>query len=118
MIRCLRAGTRTFSSLNALSPLDGRYQSKTEPLAAHFSEAALMRYRILVESQWLLHMLQNGIVKAENNVSVQQTEAELKAILSAFTSAEAEKVKSIEAVTNHDLKSVEYYLKGKVSQYK
>ena len=109
---------RAFSSLNALSPLDGRYQGKTAPLAAHFSEAALMRYRILVESQWLLHMLQSGIVKPKNNVSVDQTEAELKAILSAFTSAEAEQVKSIEAVTNHDLKSVEYYLKGKVSQYK
>lgn len=117
MIRLL-ATTSAFSSLNALSPLDGRYHSKTEPLAAHFSEAALMKYRILVESQWLLHMLQNGIVKAENNVSVQQTEAELKAILSDFTSVEAEKVKGIEAVTNHDLKSVEYYLKGKVSQYK
>lgn len=87
MIRCLLAGRTAFSSLNALSPLDGRYRSKTEHLAAHFSEAALMRYRILVESQWLLHMLQNGIVRAENNVSVQQTEAELNAVLSAFTSA-------------------------------
>lgn len=58
-------------SLTALSPLDGRYYSKTASLAPYFSESALMKYRILVESQWLLHMLQHGIIKPETNASLE-----------------------------------------------
>ena len=54
---CRKLLSRFSSSLTALSPLDGRYQSKTQTLAPYFSESALMKYRIIVESQWLLHML-------------------------------------------------------------
>jgi adenylosuccinate lyase len=60
-----------FSSLTALSPLDGRYQSKTASLAPYFSESALMKYRIIVESQWLLHMLERGIIKAQDRASLE-----------------------------------------------
>jgi adenylosuccinate lyase len=70
MIRSSLQLRRYFSSLNALSPLDGRYQSKTSSLSPYFSESALMKYRILVESQWLLHMLQHGIVKEESKASL------------------------------------------------
>ena len=51
-----------FSSLTAVSPIDGRYADKTAPLRGYFSEWALMKYRIVVESQWLLHMLHNKII--------------------------------------------------------
>lgn len=51
-----------FSSLNALSPLDGRYQRHTASLQPYFSESALMKYRVFVETQWLLHMLENGAI--------------------------------------------------------
>ena len=57
MMSCRKLLSRFSSSLTALSPLDGRYQSKTQTLAPYFSESALMKYRIIVESQWLLHML-------------------------------------------------------------
>lgn len=63
MIRSFRAIYGFSSSLTAVSPLDGRYIDKAAPLSPYFSEAALMKYRIIVESQWLLHMLENKIIE-------------------------------------------------------
>lgn len=62
MIRSFRAIYSFSSSLTAVSPLDGRYLDKAAPLSPYFSESALMKYRIIVESQWLLHMLENKII--------------------------------------------------------
>jgi len=62
MMLVRKIGSRGYSQLMSVSPVDGRYGDKVAPLAGYFSEWALMKYRIVVESQWLLHMLQNKII--------------------------------------------------------
>ena len=65
-----RVGRYRFSQLMSVSPVDGRYADKTAPLADYFSEWALMKYRIVVESQWLLHMLHNKIIPEDSSASI------------------------------------------------
>jgi len=105
--------TMTISSLGALtalSPLDGRYAAKVEPLRAHFSEYGLIRNRIRVEIEWLKALAANPDI-AEVPVFSSATVAELDAAAASFSVSDAEAVKKIEAVTNHDVKAVEYWLK-------
>jgi adenylosuccinate lyase len=93
-----------------ISPIDGRYASKVAPLTECFSEYALLKNRVKVEVMWLLALCkEKGI--AECRVVTAAEEKQLRAIVTDFTPAEAEKIKKIEAVTNHDVKAVEYYLK-------
>ncbi len=63
MIRCFRVLKYCNHGLKALSPLDGRYQPKIAELSPYFSESGLMKYRVFVESQWLIHMLDSGLLK-------------------------------------------------------
>ncbi|MDP2795469.1 MAG: adenylosuccinate lyase [Sulfurisoma sp.] len=96
--------------LTALSPLDGRYAAKVEPLRAHFSEFGLIRNRIKVEIEWLKALAANPGIKEVPAFS-QDTLTELDRVISGFAVADADAVKKIEAVTNHDVKAVEYWLK-------
>jgi len=98
------------SSLTALSPLDGRYAAKVRPLQEHFSEFALIRERVAVEVAWLLALADEPSFDALKHFSA-ATRAELESAVSGFGIAEAERVKAIEATTNHDVKAVEYWLR-------
>jgi len=100
------------SGLNAISPIDGRYQSKTLPLSKYFSEFALIKYRIFVEIQYLIALKDIGLEELED-LSDSDIQS-LKFIHSSFNADNAEKVKEIERITNHDVKAVEYYIKDKM----
>jgi len=100
--------------ITAISPIDGRYASKVSELTECFSEYALLRNRVKVEVMWLLALCaEPGI--AECRAVTAKEEQTLRAIVDNFTPEEAQKVKKIEAVTNHDVKAVEYYLKEKIA---
>ena len=101
------------NSLNAISPIDGRYRSKCEPLAAYFSEGALIRYRVRVEVEYII-CLANELADVRPQMSVVASKAEeLRDIYRNFTDEDAQAIKDIERTTNHDVKAVEYFLKGK-----
>ena len=96
--------------LNALSPLDGRYQTKLDPLRACFSEYALIRHRTLVEVEWLKALAAEPALKEIAPFSA-QTLKDLDTAIATFGEAEAAQVKAIETRTNHDVKALEYWLK-------
>ncbi len=101
-------------SITAISPLDGRYESKVTELQVCFSEYALIRCRVRVEMLWLKALCaEKGIPEARalSKEEIQQ----LDAIVENFSPSEAERVKEIERTTNHDVKAVEYYLKEKIA---
>ena len=98
------------SALTALSPLDGRYAAKTRPLQEHFSEFALMRERVAVEAAWLLALSREPAFTALGPFSA-ATEAGLQRAAREFRLEDAERIKAIEATTNHDVKAVEYWLR-------
>ncbi|HEX8989746.1 MAG TPA: adenylosuccinate lyase [Rhodocyclaceae bacterium] len=101
-----------FTALTALSPLDGRYAAKVEPLRAHFSEFGLMRNRVRVEVEWLKALAAAPEI-AEVPAFSSDTVAELDLVVSGFAVSDAAAIKSIEARTNHDVKAVEYWLKDR-----
>ena len=95
--------------LTAVSPLDGRYRRQTAPLAAYFSELALIRYRVLVEVEYFIALAElplPQLADVDHAVFPQ-----LRALYTSFTAADAEAVKAHERVTNHDVKAVEYFLR-------
>ena len=95
--------------LTAVSPIDGRYRSKTEPLAGYFSEYALMKYRVQVEIEYFISLCEQPLpqlVSLNNDIFPQ-----LRAIYKEFTIADARRIKEIEKTTNHDVKAVEYFIK-------
>jgi len=96
--------------LNALSPLDGRYQAKLDPLRPCFSEFALIHYRVLVEVEWLKALAAEPTLKEIAPFDA-QTVKELDSAIADFGEIEAAQVKAIEAQTNHDVKALEYWLK-------
>lgn len=98
------------TSLNALSPLDGRYQSKVDALRPFFSEFALIRHRALVEVAWLKALAAEPEIQEAPAFS-QTTIDELDRVIANFGELEASQVKAIEARTNHDVKALEYWLK-------
>lgn len=106
----------TLTTLTAISPVDGRYRSKCERLAEYFSEYATIRYRVKVEIEYFIALSAIGLPQLPP-LSAEQ-EAALRRIYSpeVFTVEEAEAVKTIERTTNHDVKAVEYYLKGKFDE--
>ena len=106
----LQAVPAMSSSLTALSPLDGRYGAKTRPLQEHFSEFALIRERVAVEVEWLLALAAEPSFEALEPFSP-ATQAALRRAVEQFGVADAERVKAIEATTNHDVKAVEYWLR-------
>ncbi len=99
----------TLSPLTAVSPIDGRYHSRTEPLADYFSEYALMRYRVRVEVEYFIALTELPLPQLAL-FPADRKEA-LRDIYRNFTVEEAQRVKEIESVTNHDVKAIEYLLK-------
>ena len=104
--------SQSLTTLNALSPLDGRYQTKLDALRPYFSEYALIKHRALVEVEWL-KALSAAKELSEIAPFSAETIAELNLAITAFSEADAAQVKAIEARTNHDVKALEYWLKEK-----
>ena len=100
--------------LTALSPLDGRYAAKTASLRSIFSELGLMHRRVLVEVRWLAALADEPNIGEVAPLSA-QARASLLAIADAFSEADGERIKAIEATTNHDVKAVEYFIKERIS---
>ena len=100
------------SPLTALSPLDGRYSSKVEPLRQIFSELRLIRYRVKVEIEWLKALAADPAIGEVPAFSAATLTA-LAAVVDEFSEADGAAVKAIEARTNHDVKAIEYFLKDK-----
>ena len=96
--------------INALSPLDGRYESKILPLRMFFSEEALIKYRLIVEILYFQALCNEKSVLDLPALKVTDRN-KLDGLIENFSEAEAKKVKAIEKKTNHDVKAVEYYLK-------
>ncbi len=100
-----------FSPLTAVSPIDGRYNSKTSMLADYFSEYALIRYRVYVEIEYFIALAEIKLPQMEGITS--DIYPALRSIYKCFTEEDAKHVKEIESVTNHDVKAVEYFIKEK-----
>jgi len=103
------------SPLAALSPLDGRYARTADPLRGYFSEQALIRYRVRIELAWLEALAAERSIKELKPFSA-QTKAAFEKLVAGFSEADAGKIKDIEAETNHDVKAIEYWLKGKLGE--
>lgn len=102
------------SALTAVSPIDGRYHGKTEGLAAYFSEYALVRYRVKVEVEYFIALCELSLPQLQ---AVEKKDFErLRTLYRNFSVSDAQRVKDIEAITNHDVKAVEYFLKEKFDQ--
>ena len=104
------------NSLNAVSPIDGRYRSKCEPLAKYFSEGALIKYRVRVEVEYFIALADRLKDLRPQLATVASRAEELREIYRNFTDDNAQAIKDIEKVTNHDVKAVEYFLKGKFDE--
>jgi adenylosuccinate lyase len=98
-------------TLTAISPVDGRYRSKAENLASYFSEFALIKYRVRVEIEYFI-ALSEFLPQLREFMTDEEKES-LRGIYRSFSIEDAERVKEIESVTNHDVKAVEYFLKEK-----
>jgi adenylosuccinate lyase len=103
------------SPLGALSPLDGRYEKSADPLRPYFSEAALIRHRVLVELEWLKALAAERRIRELKPFS-RATAAALDRLVAGFTEKDATHIKNIEAETNHDVKAIEYWLKGRLAK--
>ncbi len=103
------------SPLAALSPLDGRYASSADPLRPYFSEHALIRNRVRVELAWLRALAAEPAV-GELKPFSRATGAALEKLVSGFTERDAGHIKAIEAETNHDVKAIEYWLRGRLAK--
>ena len=104
------------NTLNAVSPIDGRYRSKCEPLAQFFSEGALIKYRVRVEVEYFIALSVQLKNLRPQLAQVAARAEELRDIYRCFTDADAQAIKDIEKTTNHDVKAVEYFLKGRFDQ--
>lgn len=101
------------NKLLSISPIDGRYADKVEAMSQYFSEAALMRYRILVEVEWFVFLFND--LQLEGTKVLEPTELRLlRGIYEQFDVVDAERVKDIEKTTNHDVKAIEYFIKEKL----
>ncbi len=99
----------SLSVLNAISPIDGRYRSQVEALAPFFSEESLIKYRVLVEIEYFISLCEIPLPQLKDVDS--NIFENLRAIYGAFSSEDAQAIKDIEKVTNHDVKAVEYFIK-------
>ncbi len=104
----------TLTALTALSPLDGRYHGKVGALRRYFSEFGLIRYRVLIEIEWLKALSTESSI-VEIALFSAATIAQLDQIAAQFSEADAEQIKTIEKRTNHDVKAIEYWLRDKLS---
>lgn len=111
----------SLSPLTAISPIDGRYRNKVDALGAYFSEAALIKYRVLVEIEYFIALCELPLPQLTNVDN--SLFDELRKIYKEFSNEDATAIKDIEKVTNHDVKAVEYFIKEKfdalgLSEYK
>ena len=104
-----------FNSLTVISPVDGRYHDKTKTLSAYFSEYALIKYRVLVEIEYFITLCELPLpqLKSVEKLHVYQS---LRNVYKSFSVDDAQKIKDIEKVTNHDVKAVEYFIKDKFDE--
>ncbi|AXT53651.1 adenylosuccinate lyase [Aquimarina sp. BL5] len=101
----------SLSPLQAISPIDGRYASKTQSLSAYFSEEALIKYRVLVEIEYFIALCEIPLPQLKSiDTSIF---GKLREIYTQFSTEDAQAIKDIEKVTNHDVKAVEYFIKEK-----
>ena len=101
----------SLSPLQAISPIDGRYASKTESLSPFFSEEALIKYRVLVEIEYFIALCELPLPQLQNIEN--SLFDKLRDIYTSFSSKDAQAIKDIEKITNHDVKAVEYFIKEK-----
>ena len=99
--------------LNSISPLDGRYRNSVKQLSEYFSEKALMRYRLMIEVEYLIALANEKKIKELSNLSDKQ-KTNLRKLYKNFSDADATQIKSLEKTTMHDVKSVEYFLQSKL----
>ena len=104
----------TLNPLTAISPIDGRYRNTCAPFADYFSEFALIKYRVWVEVEYFIALVELPLPQVKNFPKEDITS--LRNIVAYFTIAEAEKIKATEKITNHDVKAVEYFLKEKFDE--
>lgn len=102
-----------FNQLTAISPIDGRYHSKTTELQPYFSEFGLIKYRVIIEVEYLIALVEAGVEPLKN--FPKDSFSSLRAICSDFSEKDALWIKDTEKVTNHDVKAVEYFLKDKLT---
>jgi adenylosuccinate lyase len=110
----LRNNPMSLNPLTAISPVDGRYHSKTKSLTKYFSEYGLMYYRVLVEIEYIISLSQSGITGL--NLFSERQQKTLCNIYLNFTEADALQIKEIEKTTNHDVKAVEYFIKAQIEK--
>ena len=104
-------------SLNAISPIDGRYSAKTDKLRPIFSEYGLIKHRVTIEIRWLIALSKNNKI-SEIPAFSKSTLKILQNIISSFSAKDAQAIKDIEKTTNHDVKAVEYWLKKTLANNK
>ena len=103
-----------FDSLQAISPIDGRYRAQAEALVPYFSEEALIRYRVRIEILYFIAL--SGELPNLRGVLSEERLERLHDIYLSFTSTDAARIKDIERITNHDVKAVEYFIKEKFDE--
>ena len=97
-------------TLTAISPVDGRYYTQVQHLSRWFSEFALMKYRLHVEAEYFILLAQKGFFSLS-----EKTASKMRDMVADFSLADAEKIKQTEAITNHDVKAIEYFIKEKLA---
>lgn len=107
-------GSQDLTKLDALSPLDGRYARSVDALRAHFSESALIRYRLRIEIEWLKALAAEPAIVELKPFSA-KTVAALDKLVDKFSGRDAVAIKTIEARTNHDVKAIEYWMKDRLA---
>lgn len=107
-------GSQDLTKLDALSPLDGRYARSADALRAHFSESALIRYRLRIEIEWLKALAAEPAI-AELKPFSAKTVSALDRLVDRFSGRDAAAIKAIEARTNHDVKAIEYWMKERLA---
>jgi len=106
----------SLTTLTAISPIDGRYRNKIDELGKHFSEFGLIKYRVLIEVEYFIALCELPLPQLKNfNKNLYD---DLRTVYEKFTTDDAQKIKDIEKVTNHDVKAVEYFIKEKFDQLK
>ena len=101
-------------ALLAAGPIEGRYRSRTRGLVPYFSEFALIRYRLLIEIEWLIALAANPAIAAMPSLDA-DAQKQLRALAIDFAIADGRRVKELEATTNHDVKALEYFLREKIA---
>ena len=102
--------------LNAVTPIDGRYISKTSSLQEYFSESALIKFRVQVEIEYFIALCNSSILQL--NLFPNEKFSVLRNLYLNFSEEDAIRIKEIESITNHDVKAVEYYIKEEFNKLK